>query len=106
MNTMNMPGFTADASLYKSSRHYHAMVIGSADSSRVVVQLRLQSDHPFFASQSVFAVALAVTLSVVISVTCAWGFGLRSQRVIRIGCGEEQNPAITSPPSAFVNSED
>ena len=25
MNTMNMPGFTADASLYKTSGHYHAM---------------------------------------------------------------------------------
>jgi hypothetical protein len=41
---MKLPKFTAEVSLYKTSGHYQAMRIGSADSSHVVPQLALKSD--------------------------------------------------------------
>lgn len=41
---MKIPGFTAEVALYKTSGHYHATGIGSADSSRVVPQLRSKGD--------------------------------------------------------------
>ena len=36
---MNMPGFTAEVSLYKTSRYYHTMENGNTHASRVVPQV-------------------------------------------------------------------
>ena len=41
MNTMNMPGYTAEASLYKANKHYPVVASGSASSTRVVPQIPL-----------------------------------------------------------------
>jgi hypothetical protein len=37
---MNMPGFTAEASLYKTSYHYHVAGVSQAGDARIVPQLR------------------------------------------------------------------
>lgn len=41
MNIMNMPGFTAEASLYKASKHYLVVASGTASSAQVVPQYGL-----------------------------------------------------------------
>ena len=41
MNAMNMPGFTAEASLYKTSKHFSAGATGTASSTQVVPQIPL-----------------------------------------------------------------
>jgi hypothetical protein len=55
---MKMPGFTAEESLYKTSSHYRAMGIESADPSHVIPQLRMGDSARY---------CLAVCL-------CCWGF--------------------------------
>lgn len=41
MNTMNMPGFTAEASLYKTYEHYPVVATDVASSTQVVPQIPL-----------------------------------------------------------------
>ena len=41
MNTMNMPGFTAEASLYKTNKYYPVVATGIASSTHVVLQFSL-----------------------------------------------------------------
>jgi hypothetical protein len=42
MNTMNIiPGFTAEASLYKTNKHYPVVATGAASSTQVVPQIPL-----------------------------------------------------------------
>lgn len=41
MNTINMPGFTAEASLYKTNKHYLVVATGTASSTQVVPQYGL-----------------------------------------------------------------
>ena len=41
MKTMNMPGFTAEASLYKANKHYPVVATGTASSAQVVPQYGL-----------------------------------------------------------------
>jgi hypothetical protein len=42
MNTMNvMPGFTAEASLYKAIKHYPVAVFGTASANQIVPQIPL-----------------------------------------------------------------
>jgi hypothetical protein len=57
MNAPNLPGFTAEVSLYKSGGSYYAMVAGSAGSSRITPQLRV--------NDPVFCLAACV---------CCWGY--------------------------------
>ena len=40
MKTMSMPGFTADASLYRTSEHYHMRQASTVGPELVVPQLR------------------------------------------------------------------
>lgn len=49
MSTVNMPGFVADASLYRTSQNYYAPGIGSAGSSQVIPQqLAVKNDPTLF----------------------------------------------------------
>ena len=41
MNTMTMPGFTAEASLYRTNTHYPLVTTGSASSTQIVPQIPL-----------------------------------------------------------------
>lgn len=41
MNIINMPGFTAEASLYKTNKHYPVVATGTAFSTQVVPQIPL-----------------------------------------------------------------
>lgn len=41
MNTMNMPGFTAETALYKTVKHYPVVASGAVSSNQVVPQIPL-----------------------------------------------------------------
>lgn len=51
MNTMNMPGFTADSSIYKTTVHYHrsSLVALRAPEIHSLLQLQLQR-RPVFSN--------------------------------------------------------
>ena len=41
MSTMNMPGFTADAALYKTTKHYSLVATNTAPSTQIEPQYGL-----------------------------------------------------------------
>jgi hypothetical protein len=51
MNNMNMPGFTAEASLYKSNDHYPAEATTVASPNQVVPQYGLCDKASFYCNR-------------------------------------------------------
>ena len=53
MNTMNMPGFTAEASLYKTDEHYPVVATDAAPSTQVVPQYGLCDKAAYYCNRGI-----------------------------------------------------
>lgn len=53
MNTVNIPGFTAEASLYKTDKHYSVVATDAAPSAQVVPQYSLCDKASYYCNRGI-----------------------------------------------------